>query len=62
MLRAIPVAAGKKNKKRDTGGVQVYNLAEDIGETNNIAAAHPDLVKGMTGLLQRIRERGRSRP
>ena len=56
------VAAGKKNKKRDTSEAQLYNLTEDIGETNNVAAAHPDLVKEMTGLLQRIRERRRSRP
>jgi len=56
-----PVAAGKKSKQRDSG-VQLYNLAEDIGETNNVAAAHPDVVKEMTELLQRVRENGRSRP
>ena len=55
------VAAGKRNKKRG-GGDELYNLAEDIGETNNLAAAHPDLVKEMTEMLQRIRENGRSRP
>ncbi len=51
----------KKGKKRDAGGDQLYNVAEDIGETNNVAAAHPDLVKEMTALLQRIRDNGRSR-
>lgn len=40
----------------------VFILAEDIGETNNVAAAYPDLVKEMTGLLQGVRENGRSRP
>ena len=54
-------AAARKNKKRGSGGDELYNLAEDIGETNNVAAAHPDLVKEMTELLQRIREKGRSR-
>ncbi len=54
--------ANKKGKKRNGAGDQLYNLAEDIGETNNVAAAHPDLVKEMTALLQRIRENGRSRP
>jgi arylsulfatase A-like enzyme len=54
--------ANKKGKKRNGGGDQLYNLAEDIGETNNVAATHPDLVKEMTALLQRIRENGRSRP
>jgi arylsulfatase A-like enzyme len=55
-------AAGAANKKGNGSGDQLYNLAEDIGETNNVAAAHPDLVKEMTALLQRIRENGRSRP
>jgi arylsulfatase A-like enzyme len=55
-------AAKKKGKKAGSGGDQLYNLAEDIGETNNVAAAHPDLVKEMTALLQRIRTDGRSRP
>ena len=57
-----PVATGKKNKRRDGGVNGLYNLAEDIGETNNVAVAHPDLVKEMTELLQRIHENGRSRP
>lgn len=53
---------GKKGKKRTGGTPELYNLAEDIGETNNIAAAHPDRVKEMSELLQRVREQGRSRP
>ncbi len=55
------VAAAKK-KKKSAGANELYNLAEDIGETNNVAATHPELVKEMTALLQRIRENGRSRP
>ena len=55
------VAAGKK-KKKSAGAGELYHLAEDIGETNNVAATHPDLVKEMTALLQRVRENGRSRP
>jgi len=58
---SAPGAAGKKNKKR-AGGAELYNLAEDIGETKNLAAAHPELVQEMTAQLQRIREKGRSRP
>jgi hypothetical protein len=27
-----------------TPGPQLYNLAEDIGETTNLAEAHPDIV------------------
>jgi arylsulfatase A-like enzyme len=39
----------------DTGNnpdFQLYDLATDIGETNNVAAAHPDKVKQLQALLQ----------
>ena len=39
---------------------QLYDLARDLGETNNLAARHPDRVKEMAALLQRIRQTGRS--
>lgn len=55
-------AANKEGKKRNGSGDQLYNLAEDIGETNNVAAAHPDLVKELAELLRWIHENGRSRP
>jgi hypothetical protein len=42
--------------------VQLYNLAEDIGETKNVAADHPEIVKELTALLQQVRQSGRSRP
>ncbi len=41
---------------------QLYNLAEDLGEKHNLAAAHPDRVNEMAGLLQKLRADGRSRP
>ena len=62
LIPANRSAIAAKNKKRTSGRDELYNLTEDIGETNNVAAAHPDLVKEMTALLQGIRERGRSRP
>jgi arylsulfatase A-like enzyme len=40
---------------------QLYNLAEDPGETNNAAAEHPDTVEELAAQLNRIRDRGRSR-
>ena len=41
---------------------QLYNLKDDLGEKNNVAARHPERVKEMASLLQRIRQQGRSRP
>jgi hypothetical protein len=41
---------------------ELYNLADDIGETKNVAAEHPEIVKEMTSLLQQVREKGSSRP
>ena len=42
--------------------VQLYNLSIDSGETNNVAAKYPDKAKEMAGLLQNIKQTGRSRP
>jgi hypothetical protein len=36
-------------------------LANDLGETRNVAAQHPDKVKEMSARLQKIRQEGRSR-
>ncbi len=59
---AAGTQAKKARKKAPRGEAELYNLADDLGETTNVAAAHPDQVKEMTELLQRVRERGRSRP
>ena len=40
---------------------QLYDLADDLGETKNLASEHPDRVKEMSALLQKLREQGRSR-
>ena len=41
---------------------QLYNLATDLGETKNVYADHPDLVKELTESAARVVEDGRSRP
>ena len=41
---------------------QLYDLSKDAGETQNLAAQHPERVKNMEALLQKIRQDGRSRP
>ncbi len=42
--------------------VQLYHLADDLGETKNVAAQHPGRVKELRERLQKIRSDGRSRP
>jgi arylsulfatase A-like enzyme len=41
---------------------ELYNLADDLGETKNVAGDHPDRVKELTTLLEQVRKDGRSRP
>jgi arylsulfatase A len=42
--------------------VQLYNLAEDLGETKNLAAAMPEKVGEMKALLEKLIIDGRSTP
>jgi len=50
-----------------TGGdqsqpVQLYNLADDIGETKNLAAQQPERLEQMKALLEKLITDGRSTP
>jgi len=40
---------------------QLYNLRDDPSEEKNLYAAHPDIVKRLTALLEKYRAEGRSR-
>jgi arylsulfatase A-like enzyme len=40
---------------------QLYDLSKDLGETGNVAKEHPDIVKELADLLQKIQTDGRSR-
>jgi arylsulfatase A len=42
--------------------VQLYHLDEDLGETTNLAAMHPDRVKSMQATMETIIRNGRSTP
>jgi arylsulfatase A len=42
--------------------VQLFDLTSDIGETMNVAADHPHVVKALTELLQKYVDQGRSTP
>jgi arylsulfatase A-like enzyme len=64
----IPAGSGlavMTNTATETGEApvdQLYDLAQDLGETTNVAAQHPERVKAMAARLQSIRAAGRSRP
>jgi arylsulfatase A-like enzyme len=42
--------------------VQLYNLADDIGERQNLASTRPEVVRQLTALLERYVAEGRSTP
>ena len=46
----------------DGSAVELYNLADDIGQRTNVASQHPDRVVAMRVTLKRIREQGYSAP
>lgn len=39
----------------------LFNLADDLGETRNLAAAHPEKVRELKALFGKLRDAGRSR-
>ncbi|MDB4676998.1 sulfatase [bacterium] len=49
-LRLAQVRGGKPNQP-----AELYNLEEDIGETTDLAAQHPDIVKRLRGLAEEAR-------
>jgi hypothetical protein len=60
-------SGGFSNPKRVTPAAgdppgQLYNLAEDIGETKNLYASRPDIVGRLSKKLDEIRSQQRSRP
>jgi hypothetical protein len=42
--------------------VQLYNLDEDLGETTNLAAMHPERAKAMQATMEELITKGRSTP
>jgi arylsulfatase A len=55
-------APGSGAKDKDPQPVQLYNLAGDLGETKNLAAAMPEKVAHMKALLETLITDGRSTP
>ena len=42
--QAVRTNDWKGTRLEEGGALELYNLSEDLGETNNIAANHPDLT------------------
>lgn len=54
--------SGGWTKGGDDQPVQLYNLAEDIGETKNLAAEYPERVAAMKVQMEKLITAGRSTP
>jgi arylsulfatase A len=48
--------------KTESKQARLFNLREDIGQRNDLAAKHPEKVRSMKASLARIREQGYSAP
>ena len=56
----LPKKRGRK-RTRPAGGAELFDLSSDIGESKNLASAHPELVAEADGEGDRARPR-RDRP
>ncbi|MDB4409135.1 sulfatase-like hydrolase/transferase, partial [Akkermansiaceae bacterium] len=52
----------KREYEPQSKNSKLYNLKEDIGQRNDLAAKHPEKVKQMTELLTKLRKQGYSAP
>jgi arylsulfatase A len=50
--KAVSVAAAES--------IQLYDMSADVGEQQNVAAQHPDVVKAMIQEMEQLIEKGRS--
>lgn len=50
----LPHAAAKKEKA--TGQAQLYNLKDDIGESNDLARQHPEIVQRLQALAEAMKD------
>ena len=51
-----------KAREMDLPSLQLYNLEEDIDESNNLVAEYPEVVDRLTRLMEEYVEKGRSTP
>jgi arylsulfatase A-like enzyme len=62
--KLIPAGAARQNAKDGpaTKDAELFDLAQDSGEKNNLAPQQPRRVREMTALLEKFRAAGRTRP
>jgi len=62
--RQPPPAWNKKHQQPadDKQPVQLFNLKEDLGQRNNLAAKHPEKVAQLKALLKKLQDQGHSAP
>ncbi len=63
-IEGVPVEdirAGARKARAEEYRAQLYDLKNDPAETKDVSAAHPDVVKELSGLLDRYRTGGYSR-
>jgi arylsulfatase A-like enzyme len=53
--KGLRVLANTNTETGQTSDAQLYNLAEDPGETKNVAASDPETVQGLRDLLEAVR-------
>jgi arylsulfatase A len=65
LVNVAPAGAngsGKKASGARKPKLELYNLKEDIGQTNNLADKHPERVKALQELLEGLHSQGHSAP
>jgi arylsulfatase A len=55
------IQSGKSRKKAVAGKGELYNLKQDVGESKNIIADHPEIAESMDRQLQEFVDSGRVR-
>jgi arylsulfatase A-like enzyme len=61
--KLVAAGGGRQGKGKEANAApELYNLADDIGETKDLAQKHPDKVRELAATWQRVRSQGRSRP
>jgi arylsulfatase A-like enzyme len=51
LVQAVRMGDWKGIRSRPQAPLELYNLAEDVGETNDVSAAHPEIVAKIAALM-----------
>jgi arylsulfatase A len=62
LVNVVPKSAPSSKGKKNAGKAELYQLKEDIGQTNDLASQHPERIKAMQELLDQTYSQGFSSP